>query len=218
MELTRGVNGKTAPLLHAKADKAASPFGTDAVAQGWLAEMAFDAGRLDAAEAAADAAIAADPASSQALLYKARVHLARAVGAKSAEAKTWTEARSWIVKANRARANDAAALALFYDSFLAQQVPPSKSAVRGLYRASDLVPQDPSLRFLAARQMIIDGETAAAKRSLRALAADPHGGANGGAARLLALLKAGHTGQGAIDALEKAAGAERKAAEDKTGS
>jgi hypothetical protein len=214
MESTRGVNQKTAASLYARARAAAAPFAGDAVAQGWLAEMAFDAGQLDAAEAAADAAISVDPTSSQALLYKARVHLSRAAEARATDPKVWTAARSWIVKANRASPNDAAALALFYQSFLMQKAKPSKSAVAGLYRTVVLVPQDGGMRFLAARQMILDGDAARAKLLLRPLASDPHAGADNGAARLLALLDAGHSGQGAIDALEQAAkkGAEAGAA------
>jgi hypothetical protein len=205
MESTRGVNNKTAGPLYTKAAAAAVPFANDAVAQGWLAEMAYDAGQPAAAEAAADAAIAADAKSSQALLYKARIRLRRAAEAKQTDPKVWSEARSWIVKANRAQPNDAAALALFYESFLIQNAKPSGSAVAGLYRATQLSPQDGGTRFLAARQLILDGDTARAKTVLRPLASNPHAGADNGAARLLALLESGQTGQGAIDALEKAA-------------
>ena len=207
MESTRGVDTRTAGPLHAKAAAAAAPFPGDAVAQGWLAEMAYDARRLDAADAAADAAIAVDPKSSQALLYKARVRLYRAGESHATDPKVWSEARGWIVKANRAQPNDAAALALFYQSFLMQGAKPTGSAVQGLYRAAQLAPQDGGTRFLAARQLILDNETARAKALLRPLASNPHAGPNNGAARLLALLDAGQTGQGAIDALEKAASA-----------
>ena len=205
MESTRGITAKTAGPLYAKAAVAAAPFGKDAVAQGWLAEMAYDAGNLDAAGAAADAAIAADPASSQALLYKARIHLARVMRDKATDPQRWTEARSSIIKANRAQPNDAAALALFYQTFLMERKPPSKGAVTGLYRAAELAPQDKGVRFLAARQLILDGQADDAKQVLRALASDPHSAPDGGAARLLALLESGQTGRAAIDALEKAA-------------
>lgn len=208
MESTRGVTAKTASPLYARASAAAAPFSTDAVAQGWLAEMAFDAGQLDAAEAAADRAIAADPRSSQALLYKARVHLSRLSKTKTTDPKAWTAARGSIIKANRARPNDAAALMLFYQSFLMEETPPSKGAIAGLYRATALVPQDREGRFLAARQLVLDGEVARAKGLLRGLAADPHVAADNGATRLLALLDAGRTGQAAIDALAASAKAD----------
>ncbi len=217
MESTRGVNSKTAPPLYAKAAAAAAPFGRDATVQGWLAEMAFDAKQLDAAEAAADAAIAVEPTSSQALLYKARVHLARLTEGKpvlSAAAggvegvtdpQRWQEARSWIIKANRAQPNDAAALALFYASFMWQGTAPSKGAIAGLYRATELAPEDRETQFLAARQLILDDHPDAAKRVLRVLASDPHAGGETAAGRLLKLLESGQTGRAALNALETAA-------------
>ena len=205
---TSGVDRAGATTLYARAKPAAAPFASDAVAQGWLAEMAFDAGKLDEAEAACDAAIAADPRSSQALLYKARVRLARAKAA-NANAAAWTEARGWIIKANRAQQNDAAALSLYYDSFGMEGRAPSPAAIAGLYRAIELAPQDRSVRFQAAQQLLIDGDAAQARLFLRALASDPHAGADNPAARLLTQLDAGKTGRDAISAAQ-AAGAKAK--------
>lgn len=205
MESERGVNAKTAPAVYAKAQAAAAPYPKDAVVQGWLAEAAFDARRIDAAEAAADAALAVEPEQGQALLYKARVRLRRAVEARATDPKVWTEARLWIAKANRASNNDAAALALFYQSFLMQRVTPTRNAVAALYRANTLVPQDPGVRFLAARQLVMDNETDRARRLLRVLAASPHAEPDNAAARLLALLDAGQAGQAAVYGLRKAA-------------
>ena len=207
MESTRGVNATTAAPLYAKAAAAAAPFGKDATAQGWLAEMALDARQLDAAEAAANAAIAVEPTSSQALLYKARVRFARAREARATDPQVWGEARSWIIRANRAQPNDAAALALFYQSFLMQGAEPSKGAIAGLYRATELAPQDKGVRFLAARQLILDGHADGAKRLLRTLASDPHAGPDSGAGRLLALLESGKEGRAALDALRRSAAA-----------
>lgn len=200
IQSTRGVDSVLARSLYAKGKVAAAPFGTDSVAQGWLAEMALDAGDLAGAEAAADAALTSDARSSQALLYKARVHLLRARAAPGAAA--WTEARGWIIRANRADNNDAAALALFYQSFEMAGAPPPSSAVAGLYRAIELVPEDRGMRFLAARQRLIDGDTAAARALLRPLAYDPHVAPDNPAARLLATLDGGATGPAALRALE----------------
>jgi thioredoxin-like negative regulator of GroEL len=61
----------------------------------------------------------------------------------------------------------------------------------GLYRASHLVPQDPGLRWQAARQHLVDGDIEQAKATLRPLAYDPHAGADNPATKLLALLEAG---------------------------
>lgn len=213
MASTRGVDARTAGPIFARAKAAAARVPADPVAQGWLAEMAYDAGDDAAAEAAADSALAADPASSQALLYKARVHLRRLVVAKSKDDSAWREARSWIIKANRAQNNDAAALWLFYTWHVAQGIQPSKGAIAGLYRASALVPQDTELRFAAARQRLLDGDVDQAKVLLRPLAYDPHAPSDNVAARLLAVLDGGAGQQAVLDALAKAAAdAERNAA------
>ena len=200
---TSGVDGRTAGPLFARARAAAAPYGNDPVAQGWLAEMAYDAGDDGAAEAAADAALAVDPASSQALLYKARVHLRRA--GKGGTPDRWQEARSWILRANRANSNDAAALLLFYESFAMAGQPPSPGAIAGLYRVVVLAPQDQSARFLAARQLMIDNDLDTARAVLRPLAFSPHAPSDNAAARLLAALDGGATGPAALKALEDAA-------------
>lgn len=209
---TRGVDEKTAAPLYARAARAAQAYPNDVAAQGWLAEMAYDAGQDDAAEAAADRALAADPRSTQALLYKARVRLRRAGSANNADPKIWREARSWIVKANRINNDDAAALELFYDSFAMESAKPSASAVAGLHRALELAPQDRGLRFKSVSQHLTDGQVAEAKRALRPLAFDPHAGSNNPAARLMTLLDQGQAGPAALAAMAKA---EENKAEEK---
>lgn len=199
MRSTRGVNRETATPLYAEAARAAAPYPNDARSQGWLAEMAYDAGQDDAAEAAADRAIAADPKSVQALLYKARVRLRRAQAAKATDPKVWGEARGWIVKANRVATDDADVLASFYRAFQMQGVPPTKNAVAGLVRAVELVPQDPSLRFAAAGQFIQDKDLPAARAMLRPLAFDPHAGADNPAAKLIALIDSGKVDPAALN-------------------
>ena len=203
IQSTRGVDDRAAVALFARARVAAAPFVADAAAQGWLAEMAYDAGDDAAAEAAADAALTADPAPSQALLYKARVHLRRAM--KGGPADRWREARGWILRANRANPDDAAALLLFYESFGMAGEAPSPGAINGLYRVVVLAPQDGSARFLAARQLMIENDVEAARAVLRPLAYSPHGAKDNLAGRLLAALDGGKTGPAALRALEDAA-------------
>ena len=204
MVSTRGVDAKTAGPLHQRAARAAQPFGADAVAQGWLAEMAYDAGDDAAAEAAADRALAADPRSVQALLYKSRIRLRRAAVAKSTDATVWREARSWVVKANRIDTNAAGPLQLFYDSFGMEGGKPSASAVAGVHRALELAPQDEGLRFRSVSQRLTDGEVDEAKRELRPLAFSPHAGPDNPAAKLMALLDQGQAGPAALAAMAKA--------------
>lgn len=200
---TNGVDLKTAAPLFARAVRAAAPFPQDAVAQGWLAEMAYDAGDDAAAEAAADRALAADPRSVQALLYKAQVRLRRAAAAKlPANDPAWSEARGWIVKANRIDTDAAAPLLLNYDSYAMAGATPRTSAVLGLHRARELAPQDDGLRFRSARQLLVDGQTDEAKRVLRPLAFSPHAPPNNPAACLLAMVEKGSSGPAAIAVLD----------------
>ena len=200
---TRGVDAKTAKPLYARAAAAAAAYSGDPVAQGWLAEMAYDAGDDAGAEAAADRALAADPKSVQGLLYKANVRL-RPLVATSVPAgdKRWGEARSWIIKANRVDADAAGPLVAFYDSFQAAKAPPSKSAIVGIHRALELAPQDEGLRFRSARQFLVDGKLDDAKRTLRPLAFSPHAPSGNPAARLLAMLDKGSTGPAALAVLD----------------
>lgn len=210
IESTRGVDTAGGKPLWARARRLASACAGDAVAQGWLAEMAFDAGDLAAAEAAADAALAIDSRSVPALLYKARVRMMRLEQAKSSDAAAWTEARSWILAANRAQPNDAAALELFYQSFGRQGVAATRAAVAGLYRAVDLEPEYPGTRWEAARVLLQSADVAGAKAMLRPLAYDPHAGADNPAARVLKALNGGADGRTALALLDAPAKAGRK--------
>ena len=198
MESERGVNRKTAQPIYTRAKAIAATYPTDPVAQGWFAEMAYDAVQDDDAEAAVDRALAADPRMAQALLYKARIHLRRASAASTKDADAWKEARSWVVKANRLVPDDAEALSLYYDCFGAEHTPPTKMAITGVKRALELVPQDPELRFKVAAQEIRDGDAEDAKRTLRPLAFDPHLPADNPAARLITILESGKIGPEAL--------------------
>ncbi len=202
----RGVDEKQGKALLADAAPVAAAFPDDAVSQGWLAEIAYDARDDRLAEAAADRAFAANPQSAQALLYKARVLLRRAATTKT-DASAWKEARSWILRANKVDTNNADALMLYYDSFAMAGTPPSKSAILGLKRATQLVPQDGSLRWRAARQFLIDGEVDEARILLRPLAFDPHASADNPAAKLVTLLDGGAKGPDALATLEREAAA-----------
>ncbi|WP_375422114.1 tetratricopeptide repeat protein [uncultured Sphingomonas sp.] len=184
----RGVNATTSLPLYTKAAALAARYPDDALAQSWLAEMAYDAKRDDEAEAAADRALAVDPKSVQAMLYKAQVRLRRAAEAKSTDKKVWADARSWIVKANRIDPDCAWPLALFYRSFEMADQPPTASAAKGLERAFELIPQDGSLRMALVGQKLVEGDLAAARTYLRPIAFDPHAAPDNPAAKLLAVI------------------------------
>ena len=207
----RGVDERAAASVYKDGAKVAAAFPDDPVVQGWFAEMAYDAGHDDVADAAADRALAADPRSIQALLYKARVRL-RVARNDKADAARWQEARGWILKANAIDNNNTGALSLYYDSFLMADETPRASAIAALHRALELAPQDPSLRWKAAGQWLRDDNAGMARVVLRPLAYNPHGGEANPASKLIALLDQGVTGKAAMEQIE----AGKKAEEDES--
>lgn len=215
MQSLRGVDRDSGRKLYAKAAPIGVRHADDPVVQGWLAEMAFDAGDDDAALAAAQKAVARDPKSVQALLYQGRVKLRQLAQAKSTDAKAWSAARASIVKANRADPDDAEPLWWFWQSFILQGVKPTPSAIKGLHRAQELAPQDDHVRFAAALARIEAGEIPAAQRLLRPLAYNPHAAADNPSNLVLAALDAGLKGQEAIAAGEGASGGEKESGGEK---
>jgi tetratricopeptide (TPR) repeat protein len=187
-----GVNEKTAPRVFADARKAAAPYPNDAGAQTVLAEAAFDAGDLAAAEAAADRAIAADPKAVDAWLYKAMVRLEAARKAGDESKETQTAIRKIIAQGNRIEPDDPKLLVLYYRTFVEMGTAPNENAKLGLARAFELAPQDAGLRFNAATMFLRDGKKAEARAMLAPLAYSPHGqGFAKRAAELVALLDKG---------------------------
>lgn len=201
MRSDRGVNRETAQPILAEALPIADRYPKDAMVQGWFAEMALDAGRNDLADAAADRALAIDPKSSQALVYKAQVHLRRARDAKMTDPLVWREARGWLLRANKLDTNDAYALMLFYSSFGMAGTPATDNAKAALRRAHELVPQDEGLAYAYATQMLIDDKRDEARAALRPLAYSAHSNPDNAAAKLIAALATGKTGPQALASL-----------------
>ena len=159
--------------------KAAAAWPSDPAVQAALAEAEFDAGDLDAADSAAARAIAADPKNINGLIYRAKVAFERAKASPADGEAAWKAVRRLIGQANRADPDDPEPLILYYQSFAAQGVAPTALAVDGLLQAFALAPQDGGLRMNTARQLLVDGKAAQARRALAPIAYDPHGGAFG---------------------------------------
>ena len=176
MQSDRGVDEKQAKELVPRMRRAASPYPNDPGAQVALAEAEFDAGNLAEAEAAANRAIAVQPANVTALTYKGWAALSRATASASGDTASWKEVRRLLLAANRVDPNAPVPFMLFYDSFLAEGVAPTRNAVTGLLRAFELAPQDLSLRMRVARQYLVDGKAPEARAALAPVAYDPHGG------------------------------------------
>jgi hypothetical protein len=90
----------------------------------------------------------------------------RGKASAAADEAAWKAVRALIVKANRADPNDPRPLILYYRSFGEQGVAPARLAVDGLLQAFALAPQDLGLRMNAARQLLVDGKAADARRAL----------------------------------------------------
>ncbi|HEY0112066.1 MAG TPA: hypothetical protein VGB59_02820 [Allosphingosinicella sp.] len=175
MRSNLGVTSTEAKGVAKEMRAAAAPYANDPAVQAALAEAEFDAQDLDAAEAAADRSIAADPQNIDALLYKARVLIARAEKEENS-ASLFKEARRLIAKANRTDPDNPKPLILFYSSFANEGVAATANAVKGLVHAQAVAPHDMNLRMMVARQHLIDGKAAEARAMLKAPAYDPHGG------------------------------------------
>lgn len=172
-----GVNAKTAPQVAADMRRAAAPYRGDPFVERALAEAEYDLGNFDAADAAANAALAVEPANVEALFYKGHIAVARAVTAKATDAATWRAARAWFLKANAIENDHPEPLIAFYRAYEAQGIKPPANAAQALARAQDLAPEDEGLRVLLARQHLRDGKGDLARRVLAPVAYAPHGGA-----------------------------------------
>ena len=194
MQSVRGVDLKQAKALIGEMRRAASPFPADPAVQAALAEAEYDAGNLAEAEAAADRALAVQPDSIDALIYKARVAVDRLGADSAATPGAWKEARRRVLAANAVDPNHPVPFMLFYESFRAEGIAPTRNAVTGLMRAFELAPQDGRLRLMVARQHLVDGKGPEAKDALAPLAFDPHGGPRAKAMQtILAKLEEGGT-------------------------
>jgi len=161
---TLGVTEEQARALIARARPVAARYPDDVAVQTWLAEMEYDAKNYDESWAAAERALAGDPNSMFAMVYKGRVMMRRAIAAGSREMAA--EARDWFLKANRADPDHALPFQLYYDSFAPMGETPSADAVEGLLHATVLVPQDSSLRVRSAIELLREGNVVQARSIL----------------------------------------------------
>src|SRR5262249_40316335 len=135
-----------------------------------LAEAELDAENLDAAEGAADAAIALKPDSAEALYMKGNILLAK--GKK--DPKQYEAARSWYAKARDADPDHPGPLIGNFQSYSKANAAMPESAVIGLEEAYRLAPYDGDLRITLARQEIAEKRLDVAKMLLVPLALEPN--------------------------------------------
>jgi tetratricopeptide (TPR) repeat protein len=181
----RGVNDSAkdaVPLARA----IASTYPNDPQAQGVLAQAEFDAGNLDAADAAADRVLSNAPGDMMAMVYKAQVLLHRENNGAPSGGNMWKEARRWLSKANKVQPDAAWPLYLFFTSYRMQGQKPKQNAVDALERAFVLAPQDNSVRMSLVQHYIEEKNFRGARVVLEPIAFNPHIAADHPATRLLA--------------------------------
>jgi tetratricopeptide (TPR) repeat protein len=215
IRLERGLDRAQAEELVPAIRAAAATYPTDSAAQNVFAEGEYDAGHYAEAEAAADRALAADPKSIHALLFKARSEMALARAAHDRSEARWAAIRKLIVTANHVDTDDPRPPIWFFRSFLAQGLKPTANAAAGLVGALSLAPQDAGLRMTVAHRYLVDGKAREARATLAPIAFNPHGGeAAEIAARAIAVLDSGAGTQAALAAWNGPAGDEPDAAGD----
>ena len=189
----RGVTREQAVELLTDAREVAAAFPQDPAVLAALAEAEFDAGNDAEAIAAADAAIAGDPAQVNAYVQKGYALFRQAEDAEDRDA-AYQEAIQPFLALNKLEPDHPIPLAFYFRSFVERGVKPPEMAVLGLERAAALAPFDIGLRLDAARQQLYDGRLDIARATLVPLAYNPHGGALAETCRIvMERLEAGET-------------------------
>lgn len=182
MRSNRGVDKEQAQEVVADARRIAARYPQDGAVMAALAEAEYDAGNDDAAIAAADAAIAANPK-----LIDAYVQKGFAMFRKAGEADNKTAAYIAAMRPfealNALESDHTQPLIYYYRSFTLRGVSPPEGARHALERASELAPFDKQLAIEVALLKASEGENTVARFLLAPVAADPHGGKRAAAVR-----------------------------------
>ena len=157
-------------------------FPSDPAVLSGLAEAEYIAGNDREAVAAADSAIAIDPAQLDAYVQKG-LALFRIAGRAADAPAAYARARAAFEALAAREPDHPLPLIYFFRSYLAQGVTPPPLAMERMQHAVELAPFDLALRLSLARQQVRQGQTAAARANLLPVAYDPHDGALAAEAR-----------------------------------
>lgn len=170
-----GVSREAALKLLPEARKVAVRFPDSGAVLAALAEAEHDAGNDAEAIAAADAAIARDPAQVNAYIQKG-LSMFRLASRDPDPVTAYARARAPFLALNRIENDHPVPLIHYYLSFVQAGQPATANALDGLERAVELAPFDPSLRMMLAKEQIERGNFQKARRNLGPVAYAPHGG------------------------------------------
>ena len=200
-ELKNDADKTTAEPLAAKLRQIRSTYPGDPFVEVALAEAELTSEHSDAALAAADRALAADPSSTEAMILKGRAMIEKLV-ASSGSSEEFAAARQWFLKANKLDPEDPEPLYEFYRSYVLAGIRPTPNALAALHYASDLAPQDLNLRLNSAIAYLNEGKLKEARIALASVAYNPHGGgASAAAKRMIQKVDAGNV-KGAMEAVQ----------------
>lgn len=171
----RGVDKEEAAKIVAEAREVAVRFPNDAHVQAALAEAEYDAGEDARAIAAADRAIALDPAVKNAYIQKGYALFRQARDADDRDA-AYTAAMVPFGQLNRLENDHPLPLLYYYRSYSERGAEAPEHARHALERAAQLAPFDHSLWFEVGLMQAREGKIPLAITSLEPVAADPHGG------------------------------------------
>ena len=210
----RGVDSTTAPEVLADAREVAARYPTDPGVLTALAEAEFDAGNDKEAIAAADAALAQNPALANAYIQKGYALFRIADAAEDKDA-AFTAAMQPFSQLNKLENDHPLPLVFYYRNYMARGAEPTETAKHAIERAAELAPFDSGLWIQTAMMQAGEGKIDLAKSSLRPVANAPHGGGDTNVAKvLLAMLDQAEEGTALaigpalVEALESAATAE----------
>lgn len=180
----RGVNAEEAAKIVVEARAVAARFPEDPGVLATLAEAEFDAGHDAEAVAAADGAIARDPAITNSYIQKGY-----ALFRQAAEAEDRTAAYAAAVKPfialNKLENDHPLPLVYFYRAQVERGIEPNENARAALERAATLAPFDHYLQINAGMMLIEEHNHSIARAFLAPVAANPHGGGAAAKAKLL---------------------------------
>jgi hypothetical protein len=176
LTIMRNTEGEDLAPVIAALTKITVQYPKEADAFRLLAEAQLLNENYAAADLAADQALQLNPVLARAMLVKAYVATHTYEAAPVASEGLAKSMRSWIVKANRADTNDPLPLIANYRSYELQGLKPNKTALDGLARAYQMVPEAPDVRMRYATALANEGQYDAAIRLVESLAFDPHMG------------------------------------------
>ncbi len=169
--LHRGVTRKQAEGLARNAIPLAARYPNDLGAQLVLTEANLDADKLDLADSAADRALAIDPKSVEAMIFKGRIANERGRTQPMASAA----GRPFLVKAAGFDPTDPRPMIEYYRSYRGTGKPIPENAIITLEDAFSLAAHDDSYRMLLALHLLEEGKLDAVKNVLTPLAVSAHG-------------------------------------------